>query len=308
MAFDATNATATYEADGLRLTIVALAPDLAPYTSGCYRTEVSAETLAEDWLPPEGANLRTGHAEVYEAAIGDDTLCNVPAAVLSGPTNRGTHLRIRNGTFWGIGLTPAGWARIIRQPASSFANRFTDLRTLDHLSRIDALLTSLREDGGDLKRCAERINTCLRDLLGPPLPAEDTIRALHLGLLSEDTTAVAPMAELAGMNLRTFERFCKRHFGFPASALIKKQRFLRSLGKYMLDPTMRWIHALDTHYWDHAHFIRDFRATMNMTPSDYAARPHPIVKAAVAVTKALAGVPHQALHRPGPVDGRESGV
>ena len=297
-----------YSRSGLRLRVISLAPDLAPYTLGCYRTEVAKDTLVEDWLPPEQANLRTGTAEVYEAAIGDDPLVEVPPAVLSGATNRVTRLRIRDGKFWGIGLTPAGWARLIGHQASDMANSFRDIRSVDGLEPIADLLDSLREDGDDMEACAERISNCFRDLLGRRPEEESTIHAVHLSLLSEETTSVAPLAAMAGKNPRTFERFCKRHFGFCARALLKKQRFLRSLGKYMLDPSMKWTNALDTHYWDQAHFIRDFKATMGMTPSEYARTPHPIVEAAVAVTEASVGVAHQALSRPGQVLEDETGV
>ncbi|QZD90690.1 helix-turn-helix domain-containing protein [Qipengyuania aurantiaca] len=297
-----------FSRSGLRLRVIGLAPDLAPYTLGCYRTEVAEGTLVEDWLPPEQANLRTGTAEIYEAAIGDDPLVDVPLAVLSGATNRVTRLRIRHGQFWGIGLTPAGWARLIGHQASDMANSFRDIRSVDGLEPIADLLDTLREDGDDMEASAERINSCFRDQLGRRPQEESTIHAVHLSLLSEDTTSVAPLAAMAGKNPRTFERFCKRHFGFSARALLKKQRFLRSLGKYMLDPSMKWTNALDTHYWDQAHFIRDFKATMGMTPSEYAQTPHPIVEAAVAVTAASVGVPHQALKGPGQVIEDETGV
>ncbi|EDL47701.1 AraC family transcriptional regulator [Erythrobacter sp. SD-21] len=297
-----------YSAAGLRLRVIDLAPDLAPYTLGCYRTEVEPGTLVEDWLPPEQANLRCGRAEVYEAAIGDDPLVQVPSAVLSGATNRGTRLRIGNGKFWGIGLTPAGWARLIACPASDMANSFRDIHHVEGLEPIADLLDSLCEDGDDMEACAQRINSCLRSQLGRRPRDESAIHAVHLSLLSEETTSVAPLAVMTGMNPRTFERFCKRRFGFSARALLKKQRFLRSLGKYMLDPSMKWTNALDTHYWDQAHFIRDFKATMGMTPGEYAQGPHPIVKAAVAVTSARAGVPHQALQGPGQVIEDETGV
>ena len=305
---DSGPAISKFSRSGLRLRVIGLAPDLAPYTLGCYRTEVEKDVVIEDWLPPEQANLRTGTAEVYEAAIGGEALARVPPSIISGPTDRVTHLRIGNGKFWGIGLTPAGWARLIGHQASDMANSFRDIRSVERLEPIADLLDSLREDGEDMEACAERISRCFRDLLGRRPQEESTIHAVHLSLLSEDTTSVAPLAAMAGMNPRTFERFCKRHFGFPPRVLLKKQRFLRSLGKYMLDPSMKWTNALDTHYWDQAHFIRDFKATMDMTPSEYARTPHPIVEAAVAVTKASVGVAHQALSRPGQVIEDETGV
>ena len=292
-------ATAEYTSDGLRLTLVAPPDDLAPYLSGYYRTEIAEGTVVEDFLPPEEGNLRIGKAEIYEACIGTCAPEPVPAAILSGSTDRVTHMRVSNGVFWGIGVTPAGWARLLRVPADEMANRFEDVRTTNIDPSIKALLDAMLAEPDDALTVADRVTACFRALLGNRPAVESTIHAVHLSLLSEDANSVNALATLAGKTPRTFERFCKRHFGFPARSLLKRQRFLRSLGKYMLDPSMKWISTLDTHYWDQAHFIRDFKATMGMTPSEYAEMPHPVVRAAVSVTSQRAGVAHQALYRPG---------
>lgn len=295
---DASTPTADNGAQGLKLRLIGPPPDLAPYLSGYYRTEVAPGHVIEDWLPPEEANLRTGVAEVYSAAIGKADLADVPRAIVSGPTNVGTHLRVGGGKFWGIGLTPAGWARFIDTRASDLANSFVPIDQPFIHPSIAELLDSLVTDGDDLEAVGARINATFRALLGQRPLVESTIHAVHLSILSDDTTAVGPIAAMAGLNPRTFERFCQRHFGFTARKLLSRQRFLRSLGRYMMDPSMRWTHTLDQNYWDQAQFIRDFRATMNMRPSEYAELPHPIVAAAVAVTKKGAGVAHQALYRP----------
>jgi AraC-like DNA-binding protein len=38
----------------------------------------------------------------------------------------------------------------------------------------------------------------------------------------------------------------------------------------MLDPSLKWIGALDGHYHDQAQFVREFREFMGMTPRQYA--------------------------------------
>ncbi|QKG71020.1 helix-turn-helix domain-containing protein [Erythrobacter mangrovi] len=291
-------ATVEYASNELRLRLVGPPPDLAPYLSGYYRTEVMPGALVEDWLPPEEANLRTGQAEEYVAAIGTDQLAVVPPAVISGPTDRVTHLRLGGGKFWGIGLTPAGWARFIGLPASDFANRFDDIARHPRLQSLRDMLDTLRGNGDDTDASVALINRTFRDLLDRRSPNEAAIHAVHHAIGTEGNVPVAQIACMAGMNARTFERFCGRHFGFPPARLLRRQRFLRSLGKYMLDPAMRWINSLDGHYHDQAHFIREFRSIMQMTPTEYAERSHPITGAAVQVISAAAGVAMQALHMP----------
>ena len=295
---DATRKPAEYQKDGLRLRLIGAPADLAPYIAGIYRTEVEEGVVVEDWLPPEEGNLRTGRGAVYEAAPGDGEITSVPPVVISGPSNRVTRLRIGGGKYWGIGLTPAGWSRIVRSPAHQFANRFVDIDDTNVSAELSLMLRTLDDEVEAPEDAAELVGGTLRGLLGKRPPSESTIHAVHLSLVSEDAIAVGPIANMAGMVPRTFERFCKRHFGFGPQVLLKRQRFLRSLAKYMLDPSMKWINSLDTHYWDQAHFIRDFRATMNMTPSEYAALPHPVVKAAVSVISASTRVAMHGLYHP----------
>jgi len=287
-----------FAANGLRLRLVGPPPDLAPYLSGYYRTEVADGVVVEDWLPPEEANLRTGTAKDYVAAIGADPHVQVPAAVISGPTDRVTYLRLGAGAFWGVGLTPAGWARFVGLPANDFANRFSDISGFPTLQVLSAMLDSLRNDGNDIETSVALINRTFRKLLDQRIAPEGEIHAVHRSIGSGGNGSVSDLADEVGMNQRTFERFCKRHLGFAPGALQRRQRFLRSLGKYLLDPTMRWVSSLDSHYHDQAHFIREFRATMGMTPSEFAELPHPIVGAAVSVINAGAGVAMQALHTP----------
>jgi AraC-like DNA-binding protein len=88
---------------------------------------------------------------------------------------------------------------------------------------------------------------------------------------------VAMLVESLGMGRRTLERLCSRYFGFPPKMLLRRQRFLRSLARFMLESRDNWSRALDVQYFDHAHFVRDFRSFMGMTPTEYAATPHPVI-------------------------------
>jgi len=94
------------------------------------------------------------------------------------------------------------------------------------------------------------------------------------------------------------ERLCRRHFGFPPRLLLRRQRFMRSLVQYMLDPALHWIGAIDSHYHDQAQFVRDFHRFMGMSPSEYAATPKPILREVMRARQEFMGSAVQALHAP----------
>ncbi|QPC98585.1 helix-turn-helix domain-containing protein [Qipengyuania soli] len=289
-----------FASDQLSMLVFDTPVDLAPYLSGYYCTRIAPGMVLEDWMSPEEANLRCGVAELYRASIGPGELKEIPPVILSGSTDKATHVRVSTGEYWGVGLTPAGWARFIGMNANEFANRNDDLANYPELGELYRMFGTVVSGALDEAQVIQLLNTTFRALLGERPAHESTIHAVHLAIGSGRVTSSSHLASLAGMNQRTFERFCNRHFGFPPAALLRRQRFLRSLGRYMLDPSMRWINSLDHGYSDQAHFIREFRSVMGMTPGQYADRPHPLVEAAVRVTSKAAGVAMQALHTPKP--------
>ena len=95
---------------------------------------------------------------------------------------------------------------------------------------------------------------------------------------------------------RSVKRFSRRVFGFMPILLLRRQRFLRSLSQFMLDPSMRWIKTLDSQYFDQAHFARDFNRFMGMSARPYAGLDYPILGAAAFARMASAGASMQVLH------------
>jgi len=73
---------------------------------------------------------------------------------------------------------------------------------------------------------------------------------------------------------------------------------MRSLAQYMLDPSLKWIGALDGHYHDQAQFVRDFREFMGMSPREYSGRDKPVIGAIMRERARIAGQAVQALDSP----------
>jgi AraC-like DNA-binding protein len=257
-----------------------LADDLGPYFTALYCFDLTCEKdyLVHDRLHPEWSALRfVQSGEPPRAGITPDPMVPTYPLVASGPTSRAINFGIGPARIWGLGLQPAGWARFVDAPAHTMADRIVNAGELAAFAAFHPILHLVRSGGDDPDETARRIDAYLLGLPRPPLPAEDLILACQAALRDPDLAEVTALAERLGIGRRSLERLCARHFGFPPKLLLRRQRFLRSLARYMLEPVQNWSHALDLHYYDHAHFVRDFRSFMGMTPTEYAMTPHPIL-------------------------------
>lgn len=79
-------------------------------------------------------------------------------------------------------------------------------------------------------------------------------------------------------------------FGFAPKRVLRLQRFLDTLGRVRIAVGGGVNSNLGGAYFDQAHFYRDFRDFMGMTPRAYFSAPRPIMMAA-AQAQARAGVP-----------------
>jgi len=275
-------------------------PALQPYISTYYLTEVSVAEgeQVSDWLHPEWANLRFSRNDTCEAAIGDGPLQRAPHFIATGPTSQAAQFVTGPMRSWGVGLLPLGWARLVDAPASAYADRSADGGADPVFADFAPLLDEIFQGSPDPAAEAARIDAFLLNLLSrrPPGDDEPRIRAAHGALVDAEMAAVADLAERLATSSRSLERLSLKAFGFSPKLLLRRQRFLRSLAQFMLDPSLTWISTLDWHYVDQAHFVRDFRRFMGMSPSAYAALEHPVLRAAARARAATAGAAVQALH------------
>lgn len=275
---------------------------LAPYITTYYLTEVTlgSEAMIEDRLHPEWGNLRFARNDDWSAAIGNGPLEPLPRIIAVGPTSLATHFRTGSMRSWGIGLLPSGWARLVGGSAHRYADRIVDGAADPAFLPFAGLLDAVLAGEPDPVAEAARIEGFLLGLLDrlPPPEDEARISAAHAAMVDLASGTVGELAEKLGMSTRSLERLSLRAFGFSPKLLLRRQRFLRSLAQFMLDPTLSWIRTLDWQYADQAHFVRDFRRFMAMSPSAYAALDKPVLRAAAQARAAATGAAVQLLHRP----------
>lgn len=275
-------------------------PPLRRYFTTFYLMDVDVPDggMVTDSLHPEWGNLRlhSGSTPVAETLAGK-TLSGTSFAA-TGPSSGAVRFSIGTTRMWGIGLLPLGWAKFVPARADLLANGLFDGHTCPEFASFRGLAQTLFGPQPDTAMELERITSHFLGRIDEPVSDEDRILEVHAALVDPETRTVASFAERAGLGQRTLERLCERAFGFAPKLLLRRQRFLRSLAHFVLDPTLKWIGAIDGQYHDQAQFVRDFRQFMGQTPRRYAASPKPILGAVMQARAAFAGKAVQALDGP----------
>jgi AraC-like DNA-binding protein len=284
--------------------------DLRRYFTTFYHTRIACSPghLVEDSLQPEWANLRFFRGKGVEAGpLGANRLIGADF-IATGPSSHSVDFRTRSVDFWGIGLLPLGWSQFVRNPAADHANLLVDGRTHPSFAHFGPLLNALVDQPMNEAAELERIIAFFRSLQGDPLPDQRRILAIHEALVDPGVISVAQLCDRAGASERTVERTCLRSFGFSPKLLLRRQRFMRSLSQFMLDPSLKWIGAIDGSYHDQAQFVREFHDFMGMSPREYAARPHPVLEQFLYERARITGAPVQTMDQPAGVTLSDSGT
>ncbi len=274
--------------------------DLRRYFTTFYVTDFTpaADEPLCDSLQPEWAGMRFFDPQGPDAWVdGGERFTNV-GFFASGPSSRPIHFVMPRTRMWGIGFLPLGWARFVGYNASACANLICDGRVDVRLAKFVPLADEVF--GAEQDEAAElaRIIAFFRNMDAPVHADEQRIVAVHNALIDPELTTVGQLVGRVAASQRTVERICARHFGFPPKLLLRRQRFMRSLAQFMLDPSLKWIGAMDCHYHDQAQFVRDFREFMGVSPRAYAATPHPILGPIMQERNRVYGMAVQTLDRP----------
>lgn len=252
---------------------------LRPYLTSLHLTKIECvrPNCIDDFLHPEWAGLRFIDGKVPLASVGPGPMQPQWLCVANGPTSKAVHFGVETCRIWGVGLQPVGWSKFVDFDADQLANTIVDGATHPAWSCFAPLARLIFDGKQDSAAEAGRIIAFLMEQINRPVPKEDVILACQQALRDPDMASVAQLCERVGVGARSIERLCKRYFGFTPKKLLQRQRFLRSLSHYILNPDTNWSEAIDGQYYDQSQFVRDFHSFMGMSPRDYAALPHPIL-------------------------------
>ena len=282
--------------------------DLARYFTTFYLAEITVsgdgssenpqDCTVSDYLHPEWGNLRLFSNLAVAAEAGPGSIVADTNFIATGPSAHAVSFTMGTTRMWGMGLLPLGWAKFVGVPAGDLANAVLDGNSHPAMASFVPLAAGLFRGEPDYLSELARIIDHFRARLAEPVVDEARILAIHAALVDPDVVTVTQLVARSGVSPRTVERCCFRDFGFPPKLLLRRQRFMRSLSQFMLDPALKWIGAIDSQYHDQAQFVRDFHQFMGMTPRRYAGMPHPVLDVFVRERMRLAGSAVQTLDNP----------
>ncbi len=270
------------------------APPLRALVTSYY--VVDAPAPLTDFTHPEWGNIRfVLLGDIRFGGVGGADMTHPPPAMLFGPTDRTRRFDSQGGRTFGVGLTPAGWLSLIGSDASKAANAILPLG--DELGEPGETIRHRLIAADDDAAMVAILDAVLIARKTEPGRYHHIVGRVQEVLLAGATDQVSDLADALEMEQRTLHRVCSTVFGFSPVRLLRRQRFLRTLAKVRDSLDQPIGQLIDPQYYDQAHFNRDFKAYMGMSPKAYFGSPREIMRRAAAGRSALLGAPVQGLHK-----------
>lgn len=269
---------------------------LRSFVTFYYFVECAGEI--EDFLYPEWGNVRFRLWGCWWVESRETRPQMPDTGWLFGPTDRAMKVVSHRGATAGFGLTPLGWQRFFDVSAEALANRFVPLGDVLGAGE-DAIGAELARQETDEERVRFFDRLLLEHMDSRPPNSHEAI-AVDLAL-RERPRDVGAFAEAAGIEPALLRRICKRVFGFGPKRLLRRQRFLDTLGRIRVTDEPRFEDLRGPEYFDQPHFNREFREFMGLSPGAYLSAPRPLMGQA-ALVQLHAGIPLSFQLPPPPVE------
>lgn len=176
---------------------------------------------------------------------------------------------------FGIKFRPGGFQPFLGGDVSTLTNRSVSIASV--LGEAgDAWVEAIRaaSDFGTRVRIAEHFLDGRRPA---PDPKVAQVAACVARIVADPTiTSVDQLIAEGGSRKRAWQRLFKRYAGVGPKWIISRYRLHEAVARIQAGEVVDWARlALELGYFDQAHFNRDFRALVGMTPGDFARRETP---------------------------------
>jgi AraC-like DNA-binding protein len=137
----------------------------------------------------------------------------------------------------------------------------------DRTIPVSAVFRPVSIEGDERQRLAQ-MEAAMRDADPPDDPRVAEIGELYAAMLAGPMT-VEQLCSLAGYSKRTLQRLFREYVGVTPKWVLQRVR-LHEAAERMADGERDWPRlAVELGYFDQAHFIKAFKATIGRSPADY---------------------------------------
>lgn len=174
---------------------------------------------------------------------------------------------------FGVKFKAGGFYPFYRQPVAGLLNRSVDVTTC--FGRPSAHGAANMAAQMVVTSQFEVMCTAAEALLLGQLPAPDAQVARVSTLLARiaqetDIVSVDDVQALSGLNTRGLQRLFHKYVGVGPKWVIQRYRLHEAIAQVQAGKTLSWTAlALELGYFDQAHFVRDFRQLVGMSPGEY---------------------------------------
>ncbi len=184
---------------------------------------------------------------------------------------RSLDVRMLSGRGYAVGtkFLPGGFAGFTDRPIDELTDRVLDLEEV-----FGADGARLARAAAELEEPSEALEP-MHDLLRAhrrPVAAEARLVAAAVARMREAPpgTLVSEIAARECVSARSLQRLFARYVGASPKWVLQRYRLHEALEQLAGQDRPDWSRlALDLGYFDHAHFIRDFRAVAGRSPTEY---------------------------------------
>jgi AraC-like DNA-binding protein len=182
--------------------------------------------------------------------------------------------RVLRGRGWAVGVKfrPGGFSGFLQRPVHEITDRAVRLCDVFGAEGDRLADDAARHDDPAAKTAL--VEAFLRERMPPPDAEVDLVQEVVAGMLDADPgTTVAEIAGRHAVSTRTLQRLFRRHVGVGPKWVLRRYRLHEAAEQIAAGERSDWTRlALDLGYFDHAHFIRDFRAVVGRSPAEYEAQ------------------------------------
>ena len=221
-----------------------------------------------------GGRVTTPMGEVVE----------ISDAFLLGPTMGAYSIECDPGTrVFGVGVRPRGWGVLMGVDASEVANRTVDLSVLAGKIANDSIEAVANASTMDDMACvADQFFSTLLDKRIAKACAYP--EALEHWLNDPGELALDRLMDMMDKSQRQTDRLANQFFGASPKRLQRKYRTLRAADR-MREGVVDWRDAAGEAIYDQAHFIREFKTFVGVTPGQFANHQAALIEAVQARRK-----------------------